>query len=266
MRAAGEPSPAFKAKYIRAVSTKAELKRVRSLHQKKYREEEGVFLVQGIKLVQELLASAWEVEAVHCTQPIAERLQHPAVQVWPVHDLERMGTLEHGNEVIAVVRKPMPAAPQPLAHDELVLALDGIADPGNLGTLLRIADWFGVRRIWCSADTVDEFNPKCIQASMGSFLRVTVVRGDLASRLEEARGSGVALYTASMEGASVFDVRLQRPAILVLGSESHGVSQGVRALGATTIAVPRAGAAESLNVATAASALCMEFLRQVRNP
>ena len=262
MRAACATARAGSAKYIRVVSTKAELKRVRALHQKKYREEEGVFLVQGAKLVTELLASGWPVEAIHSTAQIAERLQHAHTHVWAAHDMDRMGTLEHGNEVVAVVPFPDRAHFAPLRTDELVIALDGIADPGNMGTLLRIADWFGVQRVVCSMDCVDEFNPKCVQASMGSFLRVEVHRVQLPRMLDELRANGAALYLAAMEGESVFDVQLKRPGVLILGSESHGPSAAVRAVSAKAISIPRVGAAESLNVATAASALCMEFLRQ----
>ncbi len=175
-----------------------------------------------------------------------------------------MGTLESGNTMIAVAAMPAPMPIAPLQEDELVLALDGIADPGNMGTLLRIADWFGARRVLCSTDSVEEFNPKCVQASMGSLFRVAVQRCDLPRELDRLRAEGAALYLASMEGDDAFTLRLQRPAILILGSESHGPSPAVRGIGARIIAVPRAGAAESLNVAMAASALCMEFLRQAR--
>lgn len=262
MRVAHADAYAVSAKYIRVVSTKAELKRVRALHQKKYREEEGMFLVQGIKLVTELLASGWPVEEIHSTVTIAGRLRHPKLQIWPAYDLERMGTLEHGNEVVAVVPKPDRSHFASMATDELVLALDGIADPGNMGTLLRIADWFGVKRVLCSLDSVEEFNPKCVQASMGSILRVEIHRVNLPRMLDELRAAGTALYLATMEGEPVFEVELKRPAVLVLGSESHGPSDAVRALNTRSISIPRAGGAESLNVAGAASALCMEFLRQ----
>ncbi|MBK8499194.1 MAG: RNA methyltransferase [Flavobacteriales bacterium] len=248
------------------MSTKAELKRVRALHQKKYREEEGMFLVQGMKLVTELLASGWPVQEIHSTVTVAAHLRHPKLQIWPAYDLERMGTLEHGNEVVAVVPRPERTHFEPMADDELVLAVDGVADPGNMGALLRIADWFGVKRMLCSVDCVEEFNPKCVQASMGSFLRVEVHRVQLPRMLDGLRASGAALYLATMEGDVVFDVPLKRPGVLILGSESHGPTDAVRALDARSISVPRAGGAESLNVAMAASALCMEFARQRSMP
>ena len=254
------------AKYIRGLSTGPEMRAVRALHQKKYREEQGAFLVQGPKLVRELLSSGWPVRSVHVVAELASAFRHERQHVWPQHDLDRMGTLESGNQVIAVVERPPATEFVPLASHELVLAFDGIADPGNMGTLLRIADWFGVRRVLCSADCVEEFNPKCVQASMGSLFRVAVHRSELATTLGRLRGEGASLYLASMEGSDVFDTDLRRPAILVLGSESHGPSAAVRALGAKTIAIPQVGQAESLNVAMAASALCMEFFRQARTP
>ncbi|HRH38413.1 MAG TPA: RNA methyltransferase [Flavobacteriales bacterium] len=244
------------------MSTKAELKWVRSLHQKKYREEEGLYLVQGMKLVTELLRSDQRIHSIHASEAAADHLRDDRVSIWPAHDIERMGTLEHGNEVVAVVHQPdRPHFADPTS-DELILALDGITDPGNMGTLLRIADWFGVKRVLCSLDSVEEFNPKCVQASMGSILRVEVHRAHLPRMLDGLRSAGASHYLATMEGESVFNAQLKRPAVLILGSESHGPSKEVRALAAKPISVPRGGEAESLNVAAAASALCMEFLRQ----
>lgn len=250
------------AKYTRPLSTKAELKHVRSLQQKKYRDEHGLFLVQGPKLVDELLRSGWPIRGLYATAAAMARPGLSGATELPPHEVERLGTLESGNEVVAVV--PVPAARefQAMGAEELVLALDGIADPGNLGTVLRIADWFGIGRVVCSSGSVDVFNPKCVQASMGAVFRVQVHYVELASFLEEQHAAGTTVYLASMEGRSVFDVRLQRPSVLVLGSESHGVSDTVRAVRSELIAVPRSGSAESLNVAMAASALCMEFGRQ----
>lgn len=250
------------AKYTRAMSTKAQLKAIRDLHQKKGRLEQGRFIVQGSKLVAELLGSSFSVESIHATAEATERMRLVEAEVLPPHELARLGTLEHGNEVVAVVLMPSWSAFDGLEADELVLALDGISDPGNLGTVLRIADWFGVRRVLCSTDSVDVFNPKCVQSSMGSIFRIEVHYVDLAERLSLLRSQGVALHIASMEGRSVVAMELKRPTILVLGNESHGVSAAVRALQGELVAVPRYGQAESLNVAMAASALCMEYARQ----
>lgn len=247
-----------------------ELRRVRALHQKKAREESGRFLVQGRKVVEELLGSRVETEALYATQEAAAfiaplaRKRRVAVEVLPDFELERLGTFEKGNELVAVAIAPAPPAFRAPLHDELMLALDGIADPRNLGGLLRIADWFGVRRVLCSPDCMEVHNPKCVQSTMGSLFRVEVRVADLAAELGRCVAAGAAVFLADMDGAPVFDMNLARPAVLVLGSESHGLSEAVKAGNATTIAIPRVGRAESLNVAMAAAALCTEFTRQAR--
>jgi TrmH family RNA methyltransferase len=247
---------------IRQMSGPAQVKRVRALHQRKVRDAEGLFLVQGRKLVAELLVSDFEVLEVHATEDAARAMAMPQAIIAPAHDLERMGTFQHGNEVVAVVRTPKSPAPELPKAGELVLALDGISDPGNLGTLLRIADWFGISQLWCSAECVEAYNPKCVQASMGSLFRVKAHYMDLATQLHKASEAGVHLYMAEASGRDVYRTTLTRPAVLVLGSESHGLSAAVKAAPGSSIAVPRLGKAESLNVAAAASALCMEFVRQ----
>ncbi len=250
------------AKYTRTMPTKAELLAVRALHTKNGRREQGLFLVQGAKLVAEALGSTLNRVALYATEEGARRTHvHDAI-VLPAHELQRLGTLESGNEVVAVMEMPVHPPMQQLGADELMLALDGIADPGNLGTILRIADWFGIRRVLCSSDSVDVYNPKCVQASMGAIFRVGTHYAELPSTLAALRASGAALHVASMEGEGVFGLALKRPVVLVLGNESHGVSQGVRDLQGTLVGVPRVGSAESLNVAMAASALCMEYTRQ----
>ncbi len=240
------------------------MKRVRALHQRKFREAEGLYLVQGRKLVRELLASRQEVVHLFATEEAARHLAVGRVEVLPAHDLERMGTFEQGNEVVAVVRKPREAALAWPGPKGFVLAADDVADPGNLGTLLRIADWFGAAQLWCSAASVEVWNPKCVQATMGSIFRVPVVYGDLAAALAHAAREGVHVYKAEASGADVLKEKLARPAVLVLGSEAHGLGKSVREVPGRSIAIPAFGGAESLNVAAAAAALCMEFARQGR--
>jgi TrmH family RNA methyltransferase len=241
---------------------KALFKQARSLQQKKFRDQSGTFLVQGAKVVRELLDSSFSVEAVLATAATAGELGLSGATIVLPHELDRIGTLESGNEVVAIVRKPAALPPGDLGLDELAIALDGISDPGNLGTVLRIADWFGIRRVWCSPGSVDAYNPKCVQASMGAIFRVRVDQLDLPALLARQQQRGATLYFASMEGGSVFRQRLVRPAVLVLGSESHGLSAAVRGLPGELVGVPGGGGSESLNVAMAAAALCMEFTRQ----
>lgn len=240
------------------------VKRVRALHQRKFREAEGLFLVQGRKMVRELRATRFEVVELHATEEAAREMGLADAIISPAHDLERMGTFAQGNELVAVVRKPVAASLVLPAADHFVLAVDDVSDPGNLGTLLRIVDWFGAEQLWCSAESVEAWNPKCVQASMGSIFRVLVVPSDLPSALRQAAEAGVNIYKAEAKGADVFTVKLARPAVLVMGSESHGLSKGVLDAPGISIAIPSFGGAESLNVSAAAAALCMEFVRQGR--
>lgn len=238
------------------------MKRVRTLHQRKFREAEGLFLVQGRKMVRELLATRFELVELHATEEAAREMNLAEAIISPAHDLGRMGTFAYGNELVAVVRKPVPTSLKLPGQDGFVLAVDDVSDPGNLGTLLRIADWFGAEQLWCSAESVEVWNPKCVQASMGSVFRVPVVPTDLPSALRQAAEGNVHIYKAEASGEDVFAVRLARPAVLVMGSESHGLSKGVLDAPGSSIAIPSFGGAESLNVAAAAAALCMEFVRQ----
>ena len=141
------------------MGSKEELKRLRELHHRKGREEQRCFLVQGAKLVLELAGSGWPVEEVHVSEDASERWAHLKPAYWPAHVMDRIGTFEQGNEVVAVVRIPDEKPLTDPAANELILALDGVADPGNLGTVLRIDDLFGVRRVFLADGSVDPFNP-----------------------------------------------------------------------------------------------------------
>lgn len=248
--------------------SQADLKRVRALHEKKFRKESKRFLVQGRKVVAELLASSWKAEAIYATEEGAEFIRAAATKAKvPLHvgsaqDLEKIGTFETGSELVAVAIAPDQPKFRAPVNQELMLALDGIRDPRNMGSLLRIADWFGIPQVICSPDSMEIYNPKVVQSTMGSLFRVQVRYGHLATELSQCKAAGATVYLASMDGAPVFGVKLTRPAVLVLGSESHGLSEALRAENATVIAIPRIGHAESLNVAMAASALCTEFTRQ----
>jgi TrmH family RNA methyltransferase len=251
--------------------TQAELKRVRALQEKKHRSSGRRFLVQGRKVVAELLASAWRAEMILASEDAAAWIRpkaedkRVAVHVLPAHELDRVGTFENGNELIAVASIPEQPRFRAPAGDDLVLALDGVKDPRNMGGLLRVADWFGVRQVLCSQDCIEIYNPKCVQSTMGSLFRVEVRYARLFDELPMCGAAGARVFFADMDGKAAFDVALTRPAVLVLGSESHGLSEGVRAvMAADVISIPRIGRAESLNVAMAASALCAEFTRQAR--
>ena len=230
---------------------KSDLKLIKSLHQKKYRIRHGLFLAEGVKLVEELLASRLEPFRVYSTDagegdsllPISEG------------ELGKVSTLTQPNKMLGVFRIPQPEAPR---FTGWTLALDALRDPGNLGTVIRLCDWFGIGDLLCSPDTVDCYNPKVLQATMGSIARVRIHYLPLAATLE---GCGLPVFGASMEGADVRRVTLPTSGVLVMGSESHGLSSDLRGLLSETLAIPAYGKAESLNVATAAAVLLHEIRR-----
>lgn len=247
-----------KDKYILVMSSQAAVKRIRALHRKKGRMESGRAIAQGSKLVQELLDSEQEVVEIHmlesCTRILAgyeEDLMHIASS----SQLAQMSTLQTGTDAIAVFEKPDYGELVP-EEGEVYLACDAIADPGNLGTIVRSADCFGVTGVICGHDTVDPFNPKSVQAAMGSLFRVPVFELDL-SLLNEMN---VAIYTAEMDGTSLYQQEIQTPAVIVLGNESHGVTE--RFGSAKTITIPNTGSADSLNVSMAATVIVSELYRR----
>lgn len=246
--------------------TRAEQKRVRELHAKKGRREQGAFLVEGGKSVAELLAADWPVRVVYATPGhlasvagaelglLAARRGLRLVEVGEAL-LTSLGTYEHNDSAIAVAgRRDWPTLP---VHDaSLTLALDDIRDPGNLGTILRLADWYGVSQVVCSATTAEWQSPKVIAASMGSFLRVPVSTVDLPAWLAARRAAGIAVAGAVLDGESAHALS---PAftggVLVIGNESHGLSDAVQAQLARRLTIPRFGAAESLNAGVATGIL-----------
>jgi TrmH family RNA methyltransferase len=247
--------------------SKALAKYIRSLHQRKYRQRHAAFLVEGAKSVLELLGSGLEVEHLLATAAFAEQLaspRYPAVQLATEDELTQLGTLQTNAAALAVVRRP-PQLPLPpgLPTSRLVLALDNVADPGNLGTLWRLADWYGLPGVVLSENCADPFNPKAVAASMGAFGRVPVWADvNLADWLSSLPAS-VGIFGADLEGDNVHKLHLQPVGVLVMGSESHGLSPEVAATLTRRLHIPHGpgGRAESLNVAVSAAILLDNFFR-----
>jgi TrmH family RNA methyltransferase len=233
---------------------KKDLKFIKSLHQKKNRARHGLFLAEGVKLVGELLEAGFRVHSLYSTDPGAVGRQ--AVPISP-EALQQVSTLVQPNKVLGVFEVPEAAPPR---FEGWLLALDGVRDPGNLGTIIRLCDWFGVTDLLCSPDTVDCYNPKALMATMGSIARVRVHYLPLEAVLP---GCGLPVYGASMEGRPLPGSGLPSEGVLVLGSESHGVSPAIRASLQATLAIPNWGdvGAESLNVGTAAGIFLYEIRR-----
>lgn len=248
--------------------SQAELKRLRALQQKKFRVETSRYLVQGRKVVVELLESEHRVEMILANEQMADFVREKAsarsipVHILAGHELDKIGTFEKGNDLIAIAVDPEEPAFRAPGPSEMMLALDGVRDPRNLGSIIRIADWFGVKRVLLSNECMEMTNPKVVSSTMGSLFRTEYRYADLKTELAQCAAAGAHIYIADMGGASVFEAKLARPAVLVLGSESHGHSEAASSLNANVISIPRLGGAESLNVAMAAAALCTEFARQ----
>ncbi|BBN82357.1 RNA methyltransferase [Pseudoalteromonas sp. A25] len=229
--------------------SKNQLKLLRALAQKKYRKQHGLYLVQGQKNVQELIAANIPIQQLFASpQFISEhrpQLQNIDYVEADADSLTKASTLTSNNAAIAIVKSP---EPQPIDESTIVLALDGVSDPGNLGTIIRVADWYGLKQIVVSEDCADHLNPKVISATMGSFVRVNIVRTNLVEFLAQYSG---AIYGAYLNGQSVHNTEFATKGVLVMGSESHGIRQQVGQYINTPITIPSFGGAESLNVAMA---------------
>ena len=232
--------------------TKSQVKYIQSLGHKKFRDEEGVFVAEGPKIVGELLRAPnlrlRQLYALKDWDAGGEfRSAQPSVDEVSESDLGRISGLSTPNQVVAVFEKPL--FPGPDWTSGLHLVLDGIQDPGNLGTIVRIADWFGVAQVLASPDSADVFNPKAIQSTMGSIGRVQVVYADPEVYLENH--PGLPLYAAVLEGRPIAEVGRVANGALIIGNESKGIRPGVMQLATHWITIPRVGQAESLNAAVA---------------
>ena len=227
-------------------------KLIKSLHQKKHRKESGKFLVEGVKNVAELLASDYKIDSLYATKDFANdyadtlKKKNVRAQVVEASELAAFGTLEHNDGALAVALQKDAAAQAKLSG--ITLVLDDIRDPGNLGTLIRIADWYGIKNIICSPSCVDWHNPKVISATMGSFTRVIGHYTELPAFLKEAKQP---ILGAFLGGSSIHGMKFPKEGILVIGSESHGISREVEKCVTEKITIPAFGGAESLNAAVA---------------
>ena len=245
--------------------SKNTVKFIKSLHQKKYRLESAKFFVEGEKSVVEVLQSSFTVDLLLVTQEFAMKhaalLSGKAFEVLFVtpNQLEQLGQYQSNDAALAVVQMKPNQAFLP-EKGELILALDEVRDPGNLGTIIRIADWYGIKKLIFSSHTAEFYNPKVIQSSMGSFTRVQFYYGDLAQAFQEWK---LPVYGAFLEGESIHELTNPTPGVLLLGNESQGISKEVEKWVSSKITIPSFGKAESLNVAIATAIFCDNFKRLV---
>jgi len=245
--------------------TKADIQLVRSLADKRNRDKEGLFVAEGAKLVGELRGSHLRVHRIFALEGLFEG---PGVEVVAPRDMERLSLLKSASNSLALVEIPRYRLdPQALAG-RLTLALDDIQNPGNMGTIIRLADWFGITDIVCSEATADCFNPKVVQATMGAILRVRVHYADLDRFLADAAAQGLPLYGTFLEGDDIYGTELTPEGIVVMGNEGRGIRPATARRITRKLFIPpypadRRGS-ESLNVAMATGIVCAEFRRQAR--
>jgi TrmH family RNA methyltransferase len=234
--------------------TKSQIKFISSLSQKKFRNQHGLFKVEGIKSISEFLNSHFVLHELFSTEASFSCHYTTITEV----ELKKISALKSPNTALALFKIPEFTA---VDDSKLIVALDAIRDPGNLGTIIRLCDWFGIDDVICSIETVDCFNPKVVQATMGSLTRVNVNYLDLEDFLKKTK---LQKYGAFMDASNVYTEHLPEKGILILGNEANGISKAIEVLVDKKITIPRFGhlqATESLNVATATAILLSEFRR-----
>ena len=234
--------------------SKNQLKAVRQLEMKKYRTREGLFVAEGPKVVGDLLRCGFRPAMLFATP----EWNGSDAQLVTDDELRKLSFLQHPQQVLAVF--PIPDVQPAAQKSQLALVLDGVQDPGNLGTIIRIADWFGISTIFCSEDTADAWNPKVVQATMGSIARVQIVYCDLQQLLKDTT---LPVYGTLLDGNNIYEQELKPEGYIVMGNEGNGISAPIRQLVTHRLLIPsfRPGA-ESLNVAIATAITCSEFRRR----
>ncbi len=241
--------------------SKNQIKLINSLRQKKYRKINNLFLAEGVKVINELINSSLKVDSIFAVKGFkSENCSSDRITYISDTDLKKISSLKKPNKVLGIFHIPEKKTPD---NKGLIIALDTINNPGNFGTIIRLCDWFGIAQLICSEDTIDCYNQKVIQATMGSVTRVNILYTNLYKYIKEVKKP---VFIADMEGANVYKTELPKEAVLVLGNEANGVSGEIRELIDCKLTIPRFGTVqktESLNVATATSILISEFKRNL---
>jgi len=237
---------------------KSQIKFIKSLQQKKYRNQYGMFIAEGVKTVQELINSRLRPHKIYITSLDLQLTESGLVETISEVDLKKISSLKNPNKVLGIFKIPQP---NNVDLDDWILALDDVRDPGNLGTIIRLCDWFGIEHLVCSKNTVDCYNPKVLQATMGSITRVNIVYTDLGEFLTK---TGLPVYGTFMDSDGICSSVLPKKGILVMGNEANGISDEIENLVHSRVSIPQYGseATESLNVATATAI----FLHEIRRP
>ena len=237
--------------------SKNQVKLIQKLHQKKYRNELNLFIVEGKKSINEFLQAGYTPQLLIATEAFTASVPQHLITPVSKDELRKVSTLQNPDEGLAVFQQPKHKG---ILQEGVILALDNVQDPGNLGTIIRLCDWFGVETLLCNTQTVDCYNPKVVQASMGSLTRVAVHYLDLAAFLTT---TALPVYTMDLEGENLYTATFPKDCILILGNEANGISSEVRALSNEVITIPRFSQhqrTESLNVAMAGAIILSEVM------
>ncbi len=248
--------------------SKVKIKLIKSLADKKNRLSEGLFLAEGNKLVKEIFESSFTVQTLIATHEFIEtHILKPGCEIILAtqEEIDKASLLKTPQQSIALIQIPAPVKEVNLKN-QLTLCLDDLQDPGNLGTIVRLADWFGIRQIICSENTVDIYNPKAVQASMGAICRVDLLYTDLKYFLEKALSENIKIYGAFHDGMNIYKADLSQEAIVILGNEGNGISMAHNRYIGERIGIPNFSSSsartESLNVSVASAVICSEFKRR----
>ena len=237
--------------------SKNQVKLIQKLHQKKYRNDLNLFIVEGKKSINEFLQAGYTPQLLIATEAFTASVPQHLITSVSKDELRKVSTLQNPDEGLAVFEQPKHKG---ILQEGVIIALDNVQDPGNLGTIIRLCDWFGVETLLCNTQTVDCYNPKVVQASMGSLTRVAVHYLDLAAFLTT---TALPVYTMDLEGENLYTATFPKDCILILGNEANGISTEVRALANGVITIPRFSQhqrTESLNVAMAGAIILSEVM------
>lgn len=237
--------------------SKNQVKLIQKLHHKKYRNELNLFIVEGKKSINEFLQAGYTPQLLIATEAFTTNVPQHLITLVSKDELRKVSTLQNPDEGLAVFEQPKHKG---ILQEGVIVALDNVQDPGNLGTIIRLCDWFGVETLLCNTQTVDCYNPKVVQASMGSLTRVAVHYLDLAAFLTTTT---LPVYTMDLEGENLYTATFPKDCILILGNEANGISAEVRALSNEVITIPRFSKhqrTESLNVAMAGAIILSEVI------
>ena len=247
--------------------SKSQIILLKSLQHKKDRVEHGLFLVEGYKSVTEFINSPYQIEAIYHTASFDPKVLKLSQKInlynISVTDIQKISSLKTPQEIAALVKIPnLPALNNAHLKQKFSLVLDGIQDPGNMGTIIRTADWFGISNVICSEDTVDAYNPKVVQASMGSLSRINVYYTSLTAALPKI---DLPVFGAMLNGENIYHTNFGAEGLIVMGNEGSGLRPEIERLITKAVTIPRTGNAESLNVAIAAAIFCSEISRNSNN-